>query len=362
MRLGLIARADNTGLGMQTWDFYRHMQPDKTMVVDISKYNKNPQFPMRYPDRATFVQGFPQPPEIDTFLKDLDCVFVAEAPYNYYLYERARELGVKTAVQYNYEFFDWFAYPHYPKPDMLIAPSKWHYDEVEAFCQQNDIQHVYLHCPVDRHRFQFREISQAKTFLHTGGKPAAYDRNGTLDIIAASKYIKSDIQILIHFQGEQGLLHQATHTTDFYKQQLAMYGDPSKVTIDCTDYTDNREVYHKGDVLLLPRRYGGNCLPMNEALSMGMPVIMTDVQPNNLFLPNSWLTMAEARGEFTPRTRIQIYGTFSQDLAELIDNFASLDADNMMLQNSVANALANQISWESLKPIYQKALEELCNL
>jgi hypothetical protein len=27
MRLGLIARADNSGLGMQTWEFYNHMKP-----------------------------------------------------------------------------------------------------------------------------------------------------------------------------------------------------------------------------------------------------------------------------------------------------------------------------------------------
>jgi hypothetical protein len=83
-------------------------------------------------------------------------VFVAEAPYNYYLYARAKELGVKTAVQYNYEFFDWFMYPHFPMPDMLIAPSKWHYDEVEAWAKPRGIRHQYLHCPVNRIKLPFQ--------------------------------------------------------------------------------------------------------------------------------------------------------------------------------------------------------------
>ena len=34
MRLGLIARADNRGLGQQTWAVQRNLQPAKTMVVD----------------------------------------------------------------------------------------------------------------------------------------------------------------------------------------------------------------------------------------------------------------------------------------------------------------------------------------
>src|SRR6185369_2430861 len=121
MKLGLIARADNSGLGMQTWEFFRHMKPDRTMVVDISKFNQNRQYPERYAndDNVVTVKGFPDDWIVDVFLKDLDVVFIAEAAYNPYLYIRAKELGVKTAVQYNYEFMDWLINPNYTKPDML---------------------------------------------------------------------------------------------------------------------------------------------------------------------------------------------------------------------------------------------------
>lgn len=39
--------------------------------------------------------------------------------------------------------------------------------------------------------------------------------------------------------------------------------------------------------MILPRKYAGLCLPMNEALMSGLPVIMTDIEPNNVILPKS---------------------------------------------------------------------------
>lgn len=360
MRLGLIARADNSGLGVQTWEFYRHMQPAKTMVVDISKFNNNPTFNDRYPG-ATFIKGFPLDRDIDEFLQDLDVVFVAEAPYNYYLYAKARELGVKTAVQYNYEFFDWFVNGHYPKPDMLIAPSRWHYADIQKWCEANDVKHIYLHCPVARDKLPQRIIRTARTFLHTAGRSAAYDRNGTETVIAASKYLTSQAKIVVHFQGEQGLAHQATRSVQDYREFLLEHGDPNKVEIVCQEAAAYEDVYAMGDVLLLPRRYGGNCLPLNEALSVGMPVIMTDISPNSSFLPHNWLIPASKIGQFEPRTLVEIYGSDPKLLAAKIDHFYNLSENQMWFENVRAGNLARSISWDTMRPQYTDALEALCS-
>lgn len=357
MKLGLIARADNSGLGNQTLEFYRHMMPDRTMVVDISKLNGNPIFPERYPD-AQIVNGFPNDGTVREFLQGLDVVFIAEAAYNQRLYAIAKTLGVKTANQYNYEFFEWFNAPAEFLPDMFIAPSKWHYEDVQKICDERGIKHVYLHCPVDRKKLPFREIKQAKTFLHTAGKSAAHDRNGTKTVIEASLFINSDVKILIHFQGEQGLAHQATHSIQAYRDHAEQIG--ANVEIMQVEYDNYEEVYKQGDVLLLPRRYGGNCLPLNEALSTGMPVIMTDIQPNNSFLPDGWLTPAVWIDQFWPRTQVDIYGTAPRDLAAKIDWFAGLDEQQMLAENKTADALAHGISWEVMAPKYREELEKLC--
>lgn len=360
MRVGLVARADNSGLGIQTHEFYRHMNPHKTMVVDISRMNGNRIYPERYNDRAVLIPGFPVEEDLRGFLEDLDVVFVAESPYNYRLYSLAREMGVKTAVQYNYEFFDWFANPDYPKPDMLIAPSKWCYDRIDAWCKENNIEHTYLHCPVNRDVCKFREIKQARTFLHNAGKSASFDRNGTETVIAATKYLKTDAKVIIHFQGEQGLAHQTTNTIDDYQEFVALNGDATKIEWIQTDYENYWDAYGQGDVLLLPRRYGGNCLPLNEALSIGMPVIMTDISPNNQFLPGHWLVSAEKVSEFTPRVTVDIYGAKPEDLAAKIDYFYLMDEQHMSIENDSANYLADTISWTTLKPEYERTFEKLC--
>lgn len=363
MRFGLIARADNTGLGNQTWEFYRHMHPSKTMVVDIGHLNGNKSYVERYgrgDGQNSYIKGFPTTWDIDRFLEGLDVVFVAESPYNYYLYERAKHLGIKVAMQYNYEFFDWFANPSYPTPDMLIAPSKWGYDTVQAFCDGRGIKHIYLHCPVNTDLLPARDIKQGLRFLHTAGKSAAHDRNGTELVIAASKLVHPNVQIKIHFQGEQGLGHQATHTIDDYRKLLAEAKPACNVVIEQKEYEDYQDVYSEADVLLLPRRYGGNCLPVNEALAVGMPVIMTDISPNNQFLPREWLVPSFRIGQFTPRMPVDIYGCDRIALAKKINEFAAYDEDAMRVHNNVAKGLGQQISWANLKPMYLKAFEELC--
>lgn len=360
LRIGLIARADNTGLGNQTKGFYDHMRPAKTLVVDISRLNGYSQHPERYPD-AVFVRGFPTAAEVDSFLTGLDAVFVAEAPYNFYLYTQAKELGVKVAVQYNYEFFEWFANPELPLPDMLIAPSRWHYEDVDQFCRERGVAHAYLHCPVDRDLLPYREIKRATTFLHTAGRAAAYDRNGTLTVIAASRLVKSDVKIKVHFQGQQGLPHQATHDFAFYQEYARQNGGPAKLELIQKEYENYPDVYADAGVLVLPRRYGGNCLPLNEALSCGMPVIMPAISPNDALLPANWLLPATPQGRFTPRTEIDIYNVVPEVLAAKIDELAGLSSDAMHFENLVANDLANKISWKAMAPRYQEALEKLCS-
>lgn len=359
MKLGLIARADKTGLGYQTKEFYDHMKPAKTMVVDIGHLNGNGQHPEWYPG-AQLVKGFPDQNDIEEFLQGLDVVFIAESPYNYWLLERARQLGVKTAIQYNYEFFDWFVYDR-PKPDMLIAPSRWHYAEVDEWCRANGVQHVYLHCPVNRDLLPFKQVTRAHRFLHVAGKPAAHDRNGTYAVIAASKYVKApDMEIVVHFQGEQGLKHQLTDTTAEYRQAAERDGNPEKLRIRVREYENYQDVFAAAHVLLLPRRYGGNCLPMNEALSCGMPVVMPDISPNNEFLPKNWLIPAAVTSRFQPRAEVDIYSIDPVTLAAKIDEFAVMNRSQMLFESYTADKLAQKISWLALTQQYRQALEGLC--
>lgn len=374
MKLGLWgARMDNSGLGMQTWEFFRHMKPYKTMVLDISVLEKTParvmkQYPERYDtdglvDKETpqmtvsYMQGIPDEGDIRQFLEGLDCVFIAESAYNMDFYRIARQMGVKTAVQYNYEFFDWYegSIFHANPPDLFIAPSTWHFDNVSALCERYqkkglDIKHVYLHCPVATDKIKRRHIDGAHRFVHIAGRPADHDRNGTYIFLQALMLMPNDLRGIVYTQDKK-----------LYNEIKSEF--PSvEVKYNTPKYD---EMYKKGSILVLPRKYGGNCLPMNEALAAGMPVIMSKVSPQVDFLPKKWLINAPENTsvDFAPRGfRVGIHEADPAELAFRMRWFKSLSSQDMLEQSNIAYDLAQSISWEQMKPKYNEVFEALVAL
>jgi glycosyltransferase involved in cell wall biosynthesis len=360
MKLGLWgARMDNSGLGMQTWEFYRNMRPAKTVVVDISVLERLPkrvmkQYPERYTDSSIgevfIIEGVPNGYDIRRFLEGLDVVFIAESAYNFNFYSIAREMGVKTAVQYNYEFFDWSEgsiWANNP-PDLFIAPSTWHYDDVSARAEQLGAKHIYLHCPVNRNVIKRRNIDTAVSFVHIAGRPADHDRNGTYTFLEAITMSNGDLRGVVYTQ-DQELANTIKHEY------------PSiEVKVNVKDYTD---IYKKGSVLVLPRRYGGNCLPMNEALAAGMPVIMSKLSPQIDFLPERWLLPATLTDtEFAPRFKIDVFACEPVDCLFRMRWFKSLSNQDMKEQSDIASELAESISWAEMKSKYTEVFEALCHL
>jgi glycosyltransferase involved in cell wall biosynthesis len=100
---------------------------------------------------------------------------------------------------------------------------------------------------------------------------------------------------------------------------------------------------------------------MGEALSSGLPVIMTAISPNNQFLPKGWLVPAYKKDQFTPRTVIDIYEADVRELAMKIDKFARMNPRRMLFENQRANALAESISWTTMLPQYKEFFGEVVN-
>jgi glycosyltransferase involved in cell wall biosynthesis len=352
MKLGLWgARMDNSGLGQQTYGFYKYMRPAKTVVIDISVLERLPkrvmrQYPERYPD-ATIISGIPNTGDIEQFLQGLDVVFIAESSYNMDFYRLARNYGVKVAVQYNYEFFDWYQMPQCV-PDMLIAPSTWHYHQVADFCRDKGVKHLYLHVPVDTEVIRRRYIDSAHSFVHIAGRPAAHDRNGTFTFLEALKQSNGDLNGTVYTQ-DKDLCNRIN--TEYPRV---------KVKYNVGSYN---EIYKKGSVLVLPRKYGGNCLPLNEALAAGMPVIMSKLQPQDEFLPRRWLVEVQPTDiHFAPRFPIPVYECDPTALLFRMRWFKSLSNKDMAAQSLIADELADSISWHTMQPKYQEVLEALCKL
>jgi len=338
MRLGIIARSDNTGLGNQTRELVNMLNPDKILLINSRFFNQNKQHPEWYEgyNCQTTIKGFPNTNEVLEFLKDIDVVISCELFYNPRFVDLAKSHGIKTILQYNYEFLDYLANPRLTLPDVLVAPSLWNFEDVvDKFGDKTSV--VHLPPPTDINLFsQAREINKSKThkrLLHIAGKAAVKDRNGTNTVIEMLNYSSGDYELVIKTQS-----------------QLDIKSNDPRLSIDASSPDSHQSLYEGFDAMILPRRYAGLCLPMNEALISALPVFMTNISPNNKVLPSDWLFESAKIDQLQTRTLLDVYSGNAKMLAKLVDDYYDLDVLN--LKNKAFALGNNNFSIQSLKDKY----------
>lgn len=342
MRLGLIVRADTGGLGAQTYELYNWLQPAKTMVVDISDLNGFPTDHRRYPG-AQYVRGFPKVHNWDEFMQDLDVILTVEIPYGYVMFEMARQRHIKTVLQCNYEFMDHLNDPSLAAPDAIFAPSLWHYQDIEALADRIGAKCYYVPVPVNRERIPFKPRS-GNHLLHIAGHKTFEDRNGTDIVLEAMNYVESEVLLTITTQHELA----------------AEAYDDHRIQVLETDFDNYWDIWNQvdADILLLPRRYGGLSLQLNEAMAAGIVPIMTDVEPQSGFLPRPCLVPYAESKKIITRAEIGCYSVSPQALAHHIDLMIKSGSQEGLSHR--VGELAEEISWKTMIHTYQAALEMVC--
>lgn len=354
MKLTLIARADNTGLGNQTWELFRHLKPNKTYVIDLNSINatmgkQTHLYTERFPG-ARIIDGFPKGVEIDEMLDDTDVVFSVEIPYNYYLFEAAKRRGVKTVLQYNFEFLDYLNQPGLPLPDLLLAPSPWRLGEVKQIPTAVE----YMPVPTNRKLLPFKIRESANNFLHIAGHKTFEDRNGTEILLTALPMITQPVNIFIHTQSPE-VAQQVQSVID-----AGNYSRKVNLVLKDKEYKYYWDLFSNDyDVLILPRRYGGLSLQLNEALSVGMPVLMTDCEPQNAELPRGMLIPHQGSKKIMTRTEIDCYHPSPRALAASIDDFHK-NPHLVRTLSQWANRHSMLTDWATMKEVYRERLEKLC--
>jgi len=347
MRLGIIARSDNTGLGYQTKQLTDMLKPNKVMLIDFSPHNNNKQHPEWYSEYDVLnVLGIPDSRDIDRFLKDLDVVLSCETFYNNdELILKARDKGIKTILQYNYELFGNLSKKNMALPDVLLSPSLWNIEDIHyKFGRKAKVFH--LPPPTDVNIFNnAKNINRSKThnrILHIGGKRAAQDRNGTNTIVNMLRYSKANYQLVIRTQ-----------------TKLDTEINDDRLILDYNDNENRESMYVGFDAMVLPRRYAGLCLPMNESLLSALPVFMTNISPNNKVLPEKWLVESHLIDQFRAKTMIDVYEANLRKLAELIDNYVELSDEQKIIEKEEALCIGYEnFAPENLLSQYLKIINE----
>jgi len=328
MRIGIITRSDNTGLGNQTKELVDMLKPNKILLIDSTPFNQNSQHPEWYSEYSCIkTTGFPTLQQIKLFLSEVDVVISCETFYDQNFVRYAQRKGVKTILQYNYELFGNLAAPNLPVPDVLLSPSVWHIEHVKKlFGNQSKV----IHLPPPTNPLTFsgaKEINLSKDhnkILHIAGKKAAKDRNGTNTVLEMLKHSKADYELVIRSQSEI-----ETNVKD------------SRLTIEIGNPDSRQDMYAGFDAMVLPRRYAGLCLPMNEALMSALPVFMTDVSPNDHILPKEWLIKSSSLGTFRTKVRIELFEANTKELAFSIDNYINDKNKNIQKQKAFDLGMSN---------------------
>jgi hypothetical protein len=345
MRLGIIARSDNTGLGNQTRELVNMLNPNKILLINSAPFNNNKQNPDWYKDYNVYStkNGMPTTKEIVWFLKDVDVVISCETFYHLDLVDLARQQGTKTILQYNYELFGNLTNPNWSLPDVLLSPSLWNIEIVkEKFGSVCDV--IHLPPPTNESLFnKAKDNNLSKDhnrILHIAGKKAAKDRNGTESIFEMVKHSKEDYELVIKSQ-----------------TPLNPNCKDSRVKIEIGNPASREDMYDGFDAMILPRRYAGLCLPMNEALMSALPVFMTNVSPNNKILPENWLVESTKIGSFRTKSMVDIYDIAPDKFANIVDVYIKNNNKKEFKEKALSIGLEN-FSIDKLKQKYLEVINK----
>jgi glycosyltransferase involved in cell wall biosynthesis len=341
MRIGLIARAEIArGLAIQSKNFYDHLPVDSVLLVEMPKpdcdlgldwYREDHTLRVPYND---FDHTLPEE-AVRGWLDGLDVVFTVETPYDWRLPNWAREAGVKTVVQGNPEFYrkHLASHAHQANPDEWWWPTSW---RPIRELPQGTIMPV----PMDR---VHRAVPPGDTLelLHVVGKRAWMDRNGTDTLLTAMRAILRPVRLGLHAL-ENDIM-------DLPRQRRVTYDVVTQPVVD------RWSMYEGRSVLVLPRKYGGLCLPALEAAASGLAVLMPDISPNH-----------ELASILTP-----IGGVRPTNLACGLADIARINPHTLAMQLSQITdeewVRAQQQSWDTVPtwdewaPRYMEEFERVCN-
>ena len=332
IRIGLVARADNSGLGTLSKSFYKNLPIDKVLLVQNNVY---PIDPATYKDPIVCERGIPSLEEIREFLKDLDLIITFETPYNWNLLSEAKKEGVKTILVPNYE---WLPQTLPVVPDLFLCPSKLDYDEVKNNTTTNS-EVKYLPIPIDDDLIPYKKREKARVFLFNNGHGGHLGRNSARELFEAISLIKEDVKFKIHSQ-----------------QYFDSVINDSRVEIVYGE-VPYRELFKDGDVFLHPHKFDGLSLPIQEALVAGMPVISTDIYPHNEYLPKEWMFKPETITKTYVKREIEMAIINPVKLAQKITEWANKDISK---ESEKARKIGEQFLWSNLKEKYLKVFEDLC--
>lgn len=347
MRIGLIARADQRGIGYQTREFMRHMHPERVMVVKMQDSPWETDL-SEFPADSLVVDFHPNPDTPNTerlsiadddlcaWLAELDVLFAVETLYDWRICHMARSVGCKTVVQGNPEFYlhglaPWNVRPH---PDAWWWPTDWLWDRLPA-----ESRVVPVPVPDDAPHLARDPHAGSLVVSFVVGHQAWRDRAGVLVMQDAVRLLSPEIVVKVYCQDpELPVDLQADRKRD------------SNVMVHTGGVADRWEMYAGSHLLIAPRRYGGLSLPTQEAMAAGLAVAMPDGSPNRTWpvVPLQTMRGNAIHTQGGPVPHLVVNG---EEVVRVLHEL-NQRRDLLEIHQRRARTWAETHSWAALRPTY----------
>lgn len=351
MRLGLWgARADGGGLAALTYEVCRHLHPDKTFIVDMKERGRGPCHPERYQwGEVTVNRGHNNdiPEEkVRRFADGLDVVYAAETSYREDTFDIFRRAGVRTVLHAMPELWR----PKDSQPDAVWAPTSWMVDElIKVGRLPPSVRVVPVPVPTDTFTAVPERAGEVTRgcLLHLSA-PAFHDRNGTELCNRALHQLTEAVKVI--------------YSGGSVPPQFPVNRGGRRVETDILPGStyDRRDAYPAGcGALLLPRRYGGLCLPMQEAAALGWPIVTLDLPPQQEWVHPD-LLVEPTLGDQVKMVNgwFHVYQCNPRRLADAVDRLVR-DRDLWAAARQASLVHAASISWDVWASRYRQLLEEV---
>lgn len=331
MKIGLLVRADNGGLGAQSLEFAQNLPIHSTLVVSLGDKGRGKARELQW-ENPFYVTGphIEDVPTVDAFLEDLDVVISIETFYGSLVLDRARKFHIRTVRYSNPELYK------AEGEDRVVVPTDWLLHKMPGATEVIR-QGMTLAPDID----DLVRTGPAKTLMHFTA-PAMLDRNGSASFHAALAHTKQRFDVKVYgprtLTRPTGRNHRWWFVDRYIPDRFGHYSESI-------------------DLLVLPRRYAGLSLPMLEAASRGIPTLTTNIAPQSQWFSERALVPVLER-ELVPMVggRIPVYKADVKALARRLDELA-LDPITQLSEEAITWAKTH--SWELVKPEWMNYLERV---
>lgn len=335
MRVGTIGYATESGLGLLIQDFFKNKIITDILIQTHHKFENHFDW---YPESSIIKSPVGQLskdelPLIDAYISNIDALFLFESYWHPEIIDFALQKRKPIILMPMYEWS-----PGPIPADLFITPSLL---DQKYYLDLYPKSHVkQLNVPVNSNII-WRERTQARKFIHNAGNGSSNDRNGTLDLIKAMEYVKSPVCLEIRAQA------------------LSLPNISNKKIKVINKTLPFSELWSTGDVFIFVERFAGLSMPLQEAFSSGMAVISGNRFPLNDWLPSD-LLVDPVGAEMLSFNGLPVQSSLYdvKKIAEMIDKVFEMDLTKYSIEG---RDWAEKNSWNILKPIYQKLIEETIN-